>query len=167
MQPVRYGLLHRLVQKLASTAAGSWLLARVLPGVDRLGLKLSRGQITLTSILAGVPVMWVTTTGARSGKPRTRPLLPIPDPEHPGRYALIASNFGQRRFPAWYYNLKKHPQATGVLNAQTMTLRAHEAAGEEYERFWRYATDTYFGYALYARRAGRRVPIIVLERVTI
>lgn len=164
MQPIRYGPLHRLVQKLASSASGSWLLARVLPAVDRFTLKLSGGRITLTSLLAGVPVMWVTTTGARSGQPRTRPLLPIPDPEHPGRYALIASNFGQRRFPAWYYNLKKHPQATGVLNAERMAFRAHEAAGDEYERFWRYATNTYFGYALYGRRAGRRVPIMIMER---
>ena len=164
MQPVRYGWLQSFIQKLASSAPGSWLLAHILRALDRFTLKVSGGRATLTNILAGVPVIWVTTTGARSGQPRTRPLLPIHDPEHPERCALIASNFGQPHFPAWYYNLKKHPQATCELKSETITFTAHEATGEEYERFWRYATNTYFGYALYRKRAGRRVPIMVMER---
>ena len=164
MQPARYGLLHSLVQKLAASTPGSWLFARLLGRADRLTLKLSGGRTTLTGILAGVPVMWVTTTGAHSGRSRTRPLLPIHDPEHPNRCALIASNFGQHHYPGWYYNLKKHPQATCTLETGTATFIAHEATGDEYERFWRYATNTYFGYALYKQRAGRRIPIMVMER---
>jgi deazaflavin-dependent oxidoreductase (nitroreductase family) len=164
VQPARYGLLHSLIQNLAASAPVSWLLAHVLRLLDRLTLKLSGGRATLTSILAGVPVVWVTTVGARSGQPRTRPLLTIHDPEHPGRCALIASNFGQHRFPAWYYNLKKNPRATCALGSESAPFIAHEATGEEYERFWRYATVTYFGYARYKQRAGRRIPIMVLER---
>ena len=149
---------------LAASAPGSWLLAHSLRGLDRFFLKLSRGRTTLTAVLAGVPVIWVTTIGAHSGQARTRPLLPIHDPEHPGRFALIASNFGSHHNPAWYYNLKKNPRALCLIGAQAAIHTAHEAAGDEYERFWRYATNTYFGYTLYRQRATRRVPIMVMER---
>jgi deazaflavin-dependent oxidoreductase (nitroreductase family) len=165
VERVRYGLLHSLIQKLVASAPGSWLVARLLGPADRLVLKLSGGRTTLTSTLAGVPVIWVTTTGAHSRQPRTRPLLPIYDPAHPGRFALIASNFGQHHYPGWYHNLKKHPRATCTLGTGAASFIAHEASGEEYERFWRYAINTYFGYALYKQRAGRRIPIMVMERI--
>ncbi len=161
---MRYGRLHALIQRLAWSAPASWVLARLLRTLDRISLKLSGGRVTLTSLLTGMPVIWVTSIGARSGQPRTRPLVPIHDPQHPGRCALIASNFGRHHFPAWYYNLRKHPQATCIVDGRRASFTTHEAAGEEYERFWRYATNTYFGYSLYRQRAGRRIPIMVLEK---
>ncbi len=164
MEPRHYGPVHALVQRLASSAPGAWLVAHVLHTLDRLTLKFTGGRTTLTSLLTGLPVIWVTSVGAHSGQPRTRPLLPVHDPQHPGRCALIASNFGQHHFPAWYYNLKKNPQGTCLVDGRIVKFTAREAAGEEYGRFWRYATNTYFGYALYKKRAGRRIPIMVLEK---
>ncbi len=164
MEPKHYGPLHTLVQRLAWSAPGSWLLAHVLRSLDRFTLRLSGGRTTLTSILTGVPVIWVTSIGAHSGQPRTRPLVPIHDPADPRRCALIASNFGQHHFPAWYYNLKKNPQGGCLIDGEHRQFTSHEATGDEYERFWRYATNTYFGYSLYRQRAGRRIPIMVLEK---
>jgi deazaflavin-dependent oxidoreductase (nitroreductase family) len=164
LEPKRYGPLHALIQRLAASSSGSWLLARVLRSVDRFTLWLSGGRATLTGLLAGVPVIWVTSIGARSGQLRTRPLLPIHDPQDPRRCALIASNFGQPHFPAWYYNLKKNPRGTCLVDGRPRGFTAHEASGEEYERFWRYATNTFFGYSLYRQRAGRRIPILILEQ---
>ncbi len=164
MEPTHYGAAHALIQRLAWSAPGSWLLAHVLRSLDRVTLRLSGGRTTLTSLLTGVPVIWVTSIGARSGQPRTRPLVPIHDPEHNGRCALIASNFGQHHFPAWYYNLKKNPRGTCLIDGRPVSFTAHEAAADEYQRFWRYATNTYFGYSLYSKRAGRRIPIVVLEK---
>ena len=164
MTPRRYSPFHALVQRLAASPPGSWLLAHLLRYADRLVIWLCAGRASLTSILAGVPVVMVTTTGARSRRPRTSPLLPIRDPAEEGRFALIASNFGQHHFPAWYFNLKKKPQAVIAADGQAQTYLAHEAAGDEYDRFWSYAVDTYFGYALYKQRAGRRIPIMVMER---
>src|SRR5512138_1949544 len=152
MQPKHYSRFHASMQKLAASAPGSWFLARALRDLDRLTLQLTRGRRTLSSILTGVPVVWVTTTGARSGRPRTRPLLPVHDPQQPGTFALIASNFGQHHFPAWYYNLKKNPRANCMIGKETATYAAHEAAGEEYERFWRLANEAYFGYEFYKQR---------------
>ena len=159
-----YHSLQALVRRLASTRPGSWVLARSLSSVDPVALKLTRGRATLTSILAGVPVVMVTTRGARSGKLRTVPLVPVQDPFDHQRIALVASNWGQRRFPMWYFNLKAHPQAECELQGRTATYVAHEAQGDEYEVFWRAAVGLYGGYSLYKHRAGRRIPILVMER---
>ncbi len=153
-----------MIQKLAASRPGSWFLAHALRYLDRFTLRLTGGRTTLTSLLAGVPVILVTTTGARSGQPRTSPLLPVWDPDHPDRFALVASNFGQHHFPAWYFNLKKDPRALCKWDGRVQACLAHEASGEEYERFWACTVDIYFGYALYKQRAGRRIPIMVLDK---
>ena len=161
--PTKYTLVHTLVQRLASSKWGSWFLARVLRHFDTLAVRLSGGRWSLTGLLARVPVMMVTTTGARSGRPRTAPLLCIWDKSHPKRFALIASNWGQPHIPAWYFNLKANPQAMCAIDGRSGMYAAHEATEEEYGRFWGYATETYGGYVLYRQRAGRRIPIMVME----
>ncbi len=164
MAPKRYPAFQALIQKLAATPLGSWLLAHGLRRVDRFIVRISRGRTSLTSMLAGVPVVMVTTTGARSGQPRTSPLLPVYDPAGDSRFALIASNWGKHRLPSWYFNLKKNPQATVAADGRARSYVAREVGGEEYDRFWGYAVDTYFGYALYKQRAKRRIPIVVLDK---
>ncbi len=164
MTPIHYGLFHTFIQNLAATRPGSWLLARVLYRLDEFVLRISRRRWTLTGLLAGVPVMMVTTTGARSGLRRTVPLLPVHEAGDAGRFALIASNWGQKHAPAWYFNLKKNPRAECQVDGRTGAYLAHEAAGDEYARFWEAAVDTYFGYRLYKQRAGRTIPILVMEK---
>lgn len=160
----RYSLFHLCVQKLASSRPVSWFLARTLHHVDHVVLKLTGARATATSFLAGAPIVWVTTTGAKSGAPRTLPLLCIRDGHAPHTFALIASNWGQRRHPAWYWNLKARPRVTCTLDGKTGPYLAHEASAEEYDQFWQSAVDTYLGYALYRQRAGgRHIPIVVLE----
>ncbi len=163
MTPIKYAPFYALMQRAAASPPGAWLYARILHHVDRFALKLSGGRMTLTSLLAGLPVVMVTTTGARSGRPRTVPLVCIRDKDDPALFALIASNWGQRRHPAWYFNLKANPQATCAIASQAGQYAAHEALGEEYEKFWRYAADTYLGYPRYKQRTGgRRIPIMVM-----
>ncbi len=105
----------------------------------------------------------VTTLGAKSGLPRTVPLLYIASEDDPSTFALIATNFGQERYPAWYFNLKANPRAVCTLNGETREYLAHEAKDEEYQRYWELAVNTYFGYNLYKQRIHTRpIPIIVL-----
>src|SRR5947209_1572003 len=78
------------------------------PHLDRPIHRLTRGRHTMGSLLSGLPVVMLTTTGARSGKPRTVPILGIPVQ---GGVAVIASNWGQQHHPSWYHNLRAHPEA--------------------------------------------------------
>jgi deazaflavin-dependent oxidoreductase (nitroreductase family) len=163
MTQKKYSHFHYTMQKIASSPPGAWFFARTLHHFDRLFLGLSGGRATMTSLVAGMPMVIVTTIGAKSGLPRTLPLLCIRDENAPGTFALIATNWGQHHYPAWYFNLKANPRATCSIAGQTREYLAHEAAGEEYERFWQYAADTYIGYPLYKQRIhGRRIPIMVM-----
>jgi deazaflavin-dependent oxidoreductase (nitroreductase family) len=158
-----YSFFHGLVQKIGSSRSGAWFYARTLHHFDRVVFKLSGGRATVTSVLAGLPVVLLTTTGVKSGLPRTLPLLCIRDERNPTTFALVASNWGQTHYPAWYLNLKANPHATCSIRGQTRAYVAHEASGEEYERFWQDAADTYFGYPLYKQRVGaRRIPIMIM-----
>ena len=155
--------ISSLVQKFASSSKGSVFFSRYAHHFDRLIYRLSGKRTTLTGILTGLPVLILTTTGAKSGLLRTNPLLVIRDPQNPGVLALIASNWGQAHNPAWYFNLKANPYASGLLNGQASEYIAQEAQGEEYTRYWNIACETYSGYALYKQRAGKRhIPIMLL-----
>jgi deazaflavin-dependent oxidoreductase (nitroreductase family) len=154
------GALQRFVQRLASTRAGAWLFARTAHRLDLLLFRLSKGRYSLTGILAGLPVVTLTTIGARSGKPRTLPLVGIPDGE---KVVLIASNFGRPHYPAWYHNLRANPEARLTSHGRAGTYIAHEAAGAERERYWGQAIDLYPGYTAYqARAGGGTIPVMVL-----
>lgn len=161
-----YSLFHSAMQKLASSRPGAWFFSRTQHHFDRVFLSLTNNKATMTGILAGLPVIILTSTGAKSGLPRTTPLLFIQDPTDPNKMAIIASNWGQSHHPAWYYNLKANPQATGSINGRRDSYIAHEAKGNEYNQFWQLAVDTYVGYPLYKQRVGQRhIPIMVLTSV--
>ena len=156
-------LLNKFVIKIAASGPGSWLFSRILHHIDPPVFRMTKGRKTLTSILTGLPIVMLTTIGRKSGKPRTLPLLGIRDQENAGVFALIASNWGQQRNPAWYYNLKANPLATCVIDGVSGEFLAREAEGDEYDRFWRYAEATYPGFPTYKKRAaGRRIPIMVM-----
>ena len=152
---------QRLTHRVAASGPGSWFFARTAHHLDRVTLRLSGGQTTMTAILAGLPVATVTTTGAKSGQPRSVPLVVITDGD---RLILFASNFGQAHYPGWYYNLRAHPQATLTVDGQTREYTAREAMGAERDRLWQEAVALYAGYAAYQRRIGdkRHVPVMVL-----
>ncbi len=149
----RPNAVQRAVHIITRTQAGSWFFARTLHHLDRPVLRLSHGRYSVTSLLAGLPVVMVTTIGAKSGQPRRLPLVALPDGEN---VILIASNFGQRHHPAWYYNLHTHPKVELTYRGQTVGYVARETDGEERERCWRRAVDLYSGYASYKARAGHR-----------
>src|SRR5262245_46345880 len=88
MNRKRYSFFHVLVQKIDSSRFGAWFYARTLHHFDHVAFKLSGGRATLTSALAGLAVVLLTTTGAKSGLPRTLPLLCIRDERSPSTFAL-------------------------------------------------------------------------------
>jgi deazaflavin-dependent oxidoreductase (nitroreductase family) len=166
MSKKQYSAFHKFTQSVAASKPGAWFLSRTLHHFDWLLLKLTGNRLTMTSLIAGLPIVIVTCKGAKSGLPRTLPLIYIADEQRPGVMALIGTNWGRQRYPSWYFNLKANPQAACSIRGKSASYLAHEAQGQEYERFWQAASETYLGYPLYKQRiAGRRIPIMVLEPV--
>lgn len=151
------------MQRVAAIRPVTRFFSLILPGIDRRIIKWSQGRASLTSLMTGFPIVTLHTTGAKSGQPRTSPLVGIPVGE---RYVLIASNWGQLHHPAWYRNLLVHPQAALTIDGVRHEYLAHEATGTEREECWRRAVEVYAGYEAYRERAGNRViPVMVLVPV--
>ena len=108
--------LQRAIRSFAASGPGSWLFVRTLHHIDRPVFRATRGRHTLANLLSGIPVVMLTTTGARSGLPRTVPVLGLPTPNG---LAVIASNFGQERHPSWYYNLLASPDGEVTVDGET------------------------------------------------
>src|SRR5262249_6237749 len=103
----------------------------------------------------------LTTTGARTGEPRTVPVLGLPTADG---LAVIASNFGQHRQPAWYHNLRANPEGSVAIDGQSRRIRAVEAEGDRRRRIWEEGLRVYPGWSQYERRAAhRRIAVFVLE----
>jgi deazaflavin-dependent oxidoreductase (nitroreductase family) len=156
-------VFQRMVRRLAATAPGAWLLARTLDHADRWVHRLTRGRHMLSSLLSGLPVVMLTTTGARTGRPRTVPVLGLPAA---GGLAVVASNYGARTHPSWYFNLRADPSATVRVSGVSHRVRAVEADGERRARIVRDGLLIYPGWTHYERRAAnRRIAIFVLEPI--
>lgn len=163
MRYARANRFQRMMRGTAATRPGSWLFIRVLDHVDRPIFRWTRGRHTLTSIVTGLPVGVLTTTGARSGQPRRSPLLVFPTSEG---LVVVASNYGQARHPSWYHNLRAHPEAEMTIRGRRHRIRARQVEGEQRERIWREGLEIYPGWTTYERwTGGRRIPILLLEPV--
>jgi deazaflavin-dependent oxidoreductase (nitroreductase family) len=149
------------MQHIASTRAGAWFFARTLHHVDRTLLRLSRGQVTLPGTLAGIPVLTVTTTGARTGQRRTVPLLGVPAGDD---IAVIGTSFGQPRTPGWYHNMRADPEVEVTYRDRTVKAIAREADDQERQAIWDRARTIYAGYQAYASRIkNREIHIMILS----
>jgi len=113
----------------------------------------------LLSRVAGMPVLLLTTTGRKTGKPRTTPLTYFRDGDD---YVVIASNGGEDAPPRWWLNLQADPRASVRLDGRTVSVVAREAPPDVRERLWPQITATYAGYARYERRTSRRIPVVLL-----
>ena len=115
----------------------------------------------MAALIAGLPILMLTTVGAKSGKRRTVPVLGLPTSEG---LAVIASNFGQERNPAWFHNLSKDPRAQVGVGERVREVRAIEVEGERRARIWQEGLKIYPGFSQYERRAShRRIHVFVLE----
>ncbi|MFN8473269.1 MAG: nitroreductase family deazaflavin-dependent oxidoreductase [Anaerolineae bacterium] len=147
-------------QRVTSSRVGSRVMIHIAHRADALTLRLTRGRYSMTSVLTDQPFITLTTTGAKSGEPRSVPLLGIPDGDN---IILIASSWGQTKHPSWYYNLRAHPQAIISRDGHSRSYLAEELAGEERERCWDMAVRVYPGYNAYRRWTnGRSIPVMRL-----
>jgi deazaflavin-dependent oxidoreductase (nitroreductase family) len=149
------------MQHVAATRPGAWLFSRTLHHIDNALLRVSRGQVTLPAVVAGIPVLTVTTTGARTGQRRTAPLLGVPAGDD---IAVIGTRFGQARTPAWYHNMRANPRVEVAYRDKTINAVAREAGDQEREAIWDRARTIYAGYEAYAGRIkDRQIRIMILS----
>ena len=152
---------QRLVWKVSSSRPGAWLFAKTLHHIDRLVLWVSRERVTVPGVLAGLPVITLVTTGARTGQRREVPLVGVPSGD---QIAVIGTRFGQPRTPGWYFNLRAEPRAELGYRGRTVPVVAREAEGDEREAVWMRGCEIYAGYQAYARRIDhRQIHVMILE----
>ena len=125
----RPNAFQRFIHRFLMLKPVSIFMARILHHLDAFALRLTRGKYTVTQVV-GLPVIQLTTVGAKTGQVRTMPLVSLIDGE---KIALIGTNFGQKHNPGWYYNLKAHPECEVHFSGRTNKYIARETEGDETE----------------------------------
>ncbi len=131
----------------------------MFPAIDRRLIPLTRGRV---KVAMGQPILLLHTRGARSGRERATPLLYTP---HRDGFVVVASKAGAEHNPAWYHNLRAHPDAAEVeIGGHRTPVMSRVIEGAERDELWRIVNDNYNGYETYQGRARNRViPVVLLE----
>ncbi len=111
---------------------------------------------------AGAPLLLLTTTGAKSGQPRTNPMMYLADGD---RLVVFASKAGAPTNPDWYHNLVANPTATVEVGTDRYEVDATVTTGEERDRLFARQAGLYPGFAEYEEKTTRTIPVVALTRV--
>lgn len=134
-------------------------LARVINRVHRTVFGVSGGRIGNRGM--GMPVVQLTTTGRKTGKPRT---VMLTSPVHDdNQVVLVASYGGDDRHPAWFVNLRDNPDVELTMEGKTRSMKARVASSDEKAELWPRVVAGYKGYAQYQTRTERDIPLVILE----
>jgi deazaflavin-dependent oxidoreductase (nitroreductase family) len=153
------GRLTRTIQQLGHKKWFAAVGKQVAPRIDRLLLKVTGGRgVTIGG--KGLPTLFLTTVGRKTGKERITPLLYCRDGD---RILVAGSNWGQAHHPAWALNLKANPRARVQFGRKTTEVVARVAEGEERERLWPFLEERWPAYQTYRERSGRDMMVFVLE----
>jgi len=139
-----------LLERAVMSRPGRVFAIHLAPRLDKVMISRTNGRLSLMGI---GKVGLVTTTGAKSGQPRTHPLALIDDGD--GLLA-IGSNYGRPPHPAWSANLLAHPECTVVFNGPPKRYRAELLTGDDRAAAWDTAADVYLGYENYRTRCAPR-----------
>lgn len=145
---------------MAATRQGMWLFQMFVRLIDIPISRMTKGAFIPSANGNVMPIIYLTTTGARSGRPRSNPVLCIPDGEN---LILVGSNWGNFQNPGWVYNLRAHPQTQVRKGKMTRSFRARELGGDERSVTWKKAVRFYPPYVSYEQRSCRSLPIFLLE----
>jgi deazaflavin-dependent oxidoreductase (nitroreductase family) len=157
------GCFGRVMSKVSGTKLFAKIAPPIVTNADRLVYKLTKGRRVLTSTGSVLPMMMLTTTGAKSGEARRVPLATIPDGEV---FYLVGSNFGREHHPAWTGNLMKTPRATVTFEEDTFPVTATLLDADEKAEVWPKLLALWPNYDGYQERSGRDIRVFRLERTT-
>lgn len=110
---------------------------------------------------AGAPMLLLTTTGAKSGQPRTTPVVYLPDGD---RQVVFASKAGAPTNPDWYHNLVAHPHVSVEVGSERFDADATVLTGEERDRLFAQQAERMPGFREYQDKTSRVIPVVALER---
>ena len=162
--PARVSRPVRAYAAFLATGVGRWLAKNIAPKVDPWLLRATGGRLSMGLML---PSALLTTTGAKTGQPRTNPVFYFHDGPD---VIVIASNYGNDKHPAWYYNVRTHPRVQIATHGGGPVLTATEVSDpDERKRLWAMADRIYPLWPDYRRRAARchrTIPIIRLRPAT-
>lgn len=159
IDPVKPNPVQRTLQRVAATDRVTALIAKIISPLDRFAYKASKGRMTVGGSLGAVPVVVLATTGARSGLRRETPINVIPFEED---LALIGTNFGSGKTPAWAYNLFANPDASVAYRGKSLEVLARAATAAEGDIVFAAAERIYPGYANYRKKATNTIPVFIL-----
>jgi deazaflavin-dependent oxidoreductase (nitroreductase family) len=133
---------------------------KTMNAVHRTLLTLSGGHLGWNFF--GMPVVELTTTGRKSGQPRTVMLTsPVKEGD---AVVIVASRGGDDQPPAWFLNLRDHPEVTAAIGGKPkQAMRARIATPDERSALWPRVTAAYKGYATYQTKTEREIPLVLLE----
>ena len=151
-------LVGRVVVGMATSPAFARVAPSVVPRLDRWVHRLTGGRTTMSAGM--VPTLLITTTGSRSGRPRTAPLACLPDGE---AVYVVGSNFGRERHPAWSTNLLARPRASIAVAGVERDVVAHLLSAEEKAAIWPRLLQAWPAYDSYAERSGRDLRVFRLD----
>src|SRR5262245_66384888 len=135
------------------------LVARTTTAVHETVFRLSNGR--LLNSYGGMPVIILTTTGRKSGRERTTMLtVPVRDGD---RLVIVASYGGDDRHPAWFLNVRDHPEVKVTKDGHTRAMNAHVTSTAERAELWPKVVAAYKGYDQYQSKTNRGIPLVVLE----
>jgi len=119
----------------------------------------SAGARANTLMETGMPIIVVTTRGAKTGKLRKNPVMKV---EHEGEYALVASKGGAPQNPEWYHNLVAHPDEVVLQDGpEPVVVAIRQVAGDEKVAWWERAVAAYPPYAEYQEKTARQIPVFI------
>jgi F420H(2)-dependent quinone reductase len=134
------------------------MITRTISGTHEFWYRMTGGLVG--GSLGRLPVLLLTTTGRKSGKKRTTPLVYLADGDN---LVIIASNGGSDQHPEWWLNLRANPNAEVQVGPDVKSVVAEKAEGTERERLWREVNELYAGYDEYQRSTKREIPVVVLR----
>ncbi len=148
------------LRRLWYVGLGELATSRFFYPLHRVLYRLSGGRVLTRSM--GCPVILLTTTGRKSGRPSTVPIFGFPEGK---AIIVVPSNAGKARYPSWYLNLRANPEAEVQAGRETRRVKAREATPQELERLWPRLVHQYGGYEVYRERTDRQIPVVILDEV--
>jgi deazaflavin-dependent oxidoreductase (nitroreductase family) len=156
------GLYRKLLLFLGRARWATWAASTVFPPIDRFLYRISGGRMSLSHVgrRQALQTLLLTTTGRKSGQPRTTPVLYL---EEGDALVVVASNYGKERHPAWSGNLMANPEASVQVNDSRRNVRARRADEAEKKRLWPRLLEIYPAWDDYTQRTERSFRAFFLE----